>query len=91
MHNALNIEAQGNLPVGVSKIEVYDWTRTREPTEILNGEKKLNSYSPLSGFNKGVLEDEVAEIVGLYGEKLDLKDISLVDENIADSSEVIDD
>lgn len=89
MHNALNIEAQGNLPVGVSKIEVYDWTRTREPIEILNGEKKLNSYSSVSGFNKGVLEDEVAEIVGLYGEKLDLKDISLVYENIADSSEVI--
>lgn len=77
----MNIQAQRNLPEGVSEIEIYDWTRTREPTEIINGEKKLNSYSTLSGFNKGISEDEVAEIDELYDAKLNLRSISLVSES----------
>ncbi len=80
-YNAINIQAQQNLPEGVSKIEIYDWTRTREPTEISNGEKKLNSYSTLSGFNKGISDDEIAKIDELYDAKLNLRSISLVSES----------
>lgn len=43
--NLQDIDAGRSLPVGVTEVELKNWTKTREPDEIESGEKKLNSHS----------------------------------------------
>lgn len=52
--------------MGVTEIEMTNWTKTREPNEIGDGEKKLNSYSELAGLNENILETDVESISDLY-------------------------
>ena len=39
--NLQNIQAERNLPLGVTEVELTNWTKTREPEEIGDGEKKM--------------------------------------------------
>lgn len=54
--------------MGVTEIEMTNWTKTREPDEIEDGEKKLNSYYKLAEFNHNILESDVESITDLYEE-----------------------
>ena len=64
--NLQNIQAERSLPLGVTEIELTNWTKTREPEEIGDGEKKLNSHSDRAGLNEGISADDVESIDGLY-------------------------
>ena len=67
--NLQNIDAGRSLPVGVSEVELTNWTKTREPNEINNGEKKLNSHSDLAELNKNIDQSDVENIKDLYDSK----------------------
>lgn len=64
--NLQNIQAERNLPLGVTEIELTNWTKTREPEEIGDGEKKMNSHSDRVELNEGISSEEVESIDGLY-------------------------
>ena len=64
--NLQNIQAERNLPLGVTEIELTNWTKTREPEEIGDGEKKMNSHSDRAELNEGISSEEVESIDGLY-------------------------
>ena len=64
--NIQNIQAERNLPLGVTEIELTNWTKTREPEEIGDGEKKMNSHSDRVELNEGISSEEVESIDGLY-------------------------
>ena len=64
--NIQNIQAERNLPLGVTEIELTNWTKTREPEEIGDGEKKMNSHSERAELNEGISSEEVESIDGLY-------------------------
>ena len=76
--NLQKIEAQRNLPVGVTEVEISDWTKTREADEIGDGEKKLNSHIDLSGLNQNISDDDVEAIDGLYDATYKLRPMSLI-------------
>ena len=67
--NLQNIDAGRSLPVGVSEVELTNWTKTREPNEINNGEKQLNSHSDLAELNKNIDQSDVENIKDLYDSK----------------------
>ena len=52
--NLQNIQAERSLPLGVTEIELTNWTKTREPEEIGDGEKKMNSHSDRAELNEGI-------------------------------------
>ena len=64
--NLQNIQAERSLPLGVTEIELTNWTKTREPEEIGDGEKKMNSHSDRAELNEGISSEEVESIDGLY-------------------------
>ncbi len=64
--NLQNIQAERNLPLGVTEVELTNWTKTREPEEIGDGEKKMNSHSDRVELNEGILAEDVESIDGLY-------------------------
>ena len=64
--NLQNIQAERNLPLGVTEIELTNWTKTREPEEIGDGEKKMNSHSDRVELNEGISAEDVESIDGLY-------------------------
>lgn len=66
--NLQKIEAERSLAVGVIEVELTNWTKTREPDEIGDGEKKLNSHVDLAGFNKNISASDVDSISDLYYE-----------------------
>lgn len=76
--NLQKIEAQRNLPAGVTEVEISDWTKTREANEIGDGEKKLNSHIDLSGLNQNISDDDVEAIDGLYDATYKLRPMSLI-------------
>ena len=75
------LDAQASLPDGVIELETTNWVKTREPDEIGEGEKKLNSHVDLSEFNKNISAEDVETIDGLYDEKYNLRPISSLPEN----------
>ena len=95
--NLQNIQAERSLPLGVTEIELTNWTKTREPEEIGDGEKKMNSHSDRAELNEGISSEEVESIDGLYKrEKEDskyylklraIKDVSSSTNESADKSE----
>ena len=95
--NLQNIQAERNLPLGVTEVELTNWTKTREPEEIGDGEKKMNSHSDRVELNEGISSEEVESIDGLYKrEKEDskyylklraIKDVSSSTNESADKSE----
>ena len=64
--NLQNIQAERNLPLGVTEVELTNWTKTREPEEIGDGEKKMNSHSDRVELNEGISAEDVESIDGLY-------------------------
>lgn len=64
--NLQNIQAERNLPLGVTEVELTNWTKTREPEEIGDGEKKMNSHSDRVELNEGISSEDVDSIDGLY-------------------------
>lgn len=76
--NLQKIEAQRNLPVGVTEVEISDWVKTREVDEIGDYEKKLNSHVDLVELNQNVSIDDVQAIDGLYDDKWNLSSIPLL-------------
>ena len=64
--NLQNIQAERSLPLGVTEIELTNWTKTREPEEIGDGEKKMKSHSDRAELNEGISSEEVESIDGLY-------------------------
>ncbi|MGM9535067.1 MAG: hypothetical protein ACI3VR_07430, partial [Intestinibacter sp.] len=74
--NLQKIEAQRNLPAGVTEVEINDWTKTREANEIGDSEKKLNSYSDLSELNQNISDEDVESIDGLYDARWNLREPS---------------
>ena len=64
--NLQNIQAERNLPLGVTEVELTNWTKTREPEEIGDGEKKMNSHSDRAELNEGISVEDVESVDGLY-------------------------
>ena len=90
--NLQNIEAQRSLPIGVIEVETTNWTKTREPNEISDNEKQLNSYSVVSAFNKNISPNCVESIKDLYNSKdwrlKSIKDVSIDDEEKIETEEM---
>ncbi|MGN1032978.1 MAG: hypothetical protein ACI4PU_05910, partial [Intestinibacter sp.] len=92
--NLQKIQAERNLPVGVTEIEISDWVKTREADEIGDGEKKLNSHIDLKELNQNISTEDVQAIDGLYDAKWNLRSISLIpnqestEENVEDTVDI---
>ena len=85
--NLQDIDAGRSLPVGVTEVELTDWTKTREPDEIESGEKKLNSHSTLYKFNRNIDESDVENIQDLYDASNKLRGINYVTINSESNTE----
>lgn len=72
-------DADGVLPNGVIEVEIDNWTKTREPVEVVQGEKKINSHEDLWELNNGVAD--VDKLEGLYDGSFKLVDIDTLNEN----------
>ncbi len=73
--NLQKIDAERSLHVGVTEVELTDWTKTREPNEIGDGEKKLNSHVDLAELNKNISASDVESIKDLYDINKKLREI----------------
>ncbi|WP_455542679.1 hypothetical protein, partial [Intestinibacter sp.] len=76
--NLQKINAERSLPVGVTEVELTNWTKTREPNEIGYGEKKLNSHVDLAELNKNISASDVESIKDLYDINKKLREIFYV-------------
>ena len=85
--NLQDIDAGRSLPVGVTEVELKNWTKTREPDEIESGEKKLNSHSTLYKFNRNIDESDVENIQDLYDSSNKLRGINYVTINSESNTE----
>ena len=85
--NLQDIDAGRSLPVGITEVELTDWTKTREPDEIESGEKKLNSHSTLYKFNRNIDESDVENIQDLYDSSNKLRGINYVTINSESNTE----
>ena len=90
--NLQNIQAERNLPLGVTEVELTNWTKTREPEQIGDGEKKLNSHIDRDDLNDGISVEDVESIDGLYKSSLEYLILSNINQitNSSDKSDSID-
>ena len=66
MINLISIEEIFALPEGVRKIEIENWTKTREVEDIGDGEKKLNSEEFEGIENINIDENNIEILYNLF-------------------------
>lgn len=83
------------LPVGVDKVEIGNWTKTREVNEINGGEKKLNSeyFDNIKNINFDESINKLEVFNNLYTSSSramrEVKDLNVNSENIIEGNKVL--